>query len=197
MKYINLIRKNTGGLLTMALLLIQASPAQAHAGMSAGWLHPLSGLDHLLAMIAVGAWSCQIGGRAIWLVPTTFVCFMSLGGFIGFEQLELPGTEIGIALSVLLLGCAIALEQRFPLVIAAATTALFGIFHGYAHGYEMPVMEHKLAYMAGFLATTATLHLIGAIGAHLLRKGVTGNKLLRLLGGICALCGLYLTGVLL
>lgn len=191
MNNINAISKG-GYWLFIVGLLLGAAPAHAHTGLSSGWLHPLSGLDHLLAMIAVGAWSCQIGGRAVWLVPTSFVCFMGLGGFIGFEQLELPGTEIGIALSVVLLGGAIALEQRFPALIAAATTAIFGIFHGYAHGYEMPVIEHKLAYMSGFLATTASLHLLGAMGAYLLLKRTEGKLVLRLLGASCALCGLYL-----
>lgn len=173
-------------------LMLLPTLASAHAGSGAGWLHPLSGIDHLLAMIAVGAWSVQIGGRAVWLVPASFVCFMFLGGVLGFEHLELPFTETGVALSVVLLGLAIAFRQRLPLPIAAAATALFGIFHGYAHGYEMPLMQNKLIYTTGFLTTTATLHLVGAFGAHFLQKARTGNRLLRVSGALSALCGVWL-----
>lgn len=179
---------------TASALVLMFLPAMAwaHAGNSAGWLHPLSGIDHLLAMIAVGAWSVQIGGRAVWLVPSAFVCFMFLGGVIGFEHLELPLTEVGVAMSVVLLGLAIALRQRLPLLIAAAATGLFGIFHGYAHGYEMPLMQNKIIYTAGFLTTTAMLHLVGAFGAHFLQKAQSGSRLLRLSGAASALCGLWL-----
>lgn len=173
-------------------LMLLPTMAWAHAGTSAGWLHPLSGIDHLLAMIAVGAWSVQIGGRAVWIVPSAFVCFMFLGGVIGFEHIELPLTEVGVALSVVLLGVAIALRQRLPVLVAASATALFGIFHGYAHGYEMPLMQNKVIYTAGFLTTTASLHLVGAFGAHYLQKARQGNRLLRLSGAASALCGIWL-----
>ncbi|MFK3659274.1 HupE/UreJ family protein [Scandinavium sp. NPDC088450] len=186
-----MIRRWQGGAASGSLMLLPTL-AWAHAGSSAGWLHPLSGLDHLLAMTAVGAWSVQIGGRAVWAVPGAFVCFMFLGGVIGFEHIELPLTEVGVAMSVVLLGLAIALRQRLPLLVAAGATALFGIFHGYAHGYEMPLMQNKVVYTAGFLATTATLHLVGAIGAHFLQKVKRGDGLLRLSGAASALCGLWL-----
>ncbi|MGR7483669.1 HupE/UreJ family protein [Klebsiella aerogenes] len=175
-----------------------ANTASAHTtSNSAGWLHPLSGLDHLLAMIAVGAWSSQIGGKAIWIVPTAFVCFMFIGGLLGFEHIELPASEVAVSLSVVLLGLAISVKKILPLFIAAAATALFGIFHGYAHGYEMPLMQNKISYTLGFLTTTAILHIIGAVSAYFLLKSSAGDKFLRVLGTLSALCGLYLvTGVI-
>ncbi|MGL4724302.1 MAG: HupE/UreJ family protein [Scandinavium sp.] len=173
-------------------LLMLPTMSWAHAGSSAGWLHPLSGIDHLLAMIAVGVWSVQLGGRAVWIVPGAFVVFMFFGGVIGFEHIELPLTEVGVALSVVLLGLAIAFHQRLPVWLAAAATALFGIFHGYAHGYEMPLMQNKLIYTTGFLATTATLHLVGAFGAHFIQKIQRGKGLLQLSGAASALCGIWL-----
>ncbi|MCT4704576.1 HupE/UreJ family protein [Enterobacteriaceae bacterium H16N7] len=177
----------------MAAPILLMSSAHAHSsGEAMGWMHPLSGLDHLLAMISVGAWSSQIGGKAIWIVPSAFVCFMFTGGLIGFEHIELPWTEIGVSLSVVLLGIAISVKKILPVYLAAAATALFGIFHGYAHGYEMPLMQNKVTYTLGFLATTAMLHVVGAVGAHYLLKTNNGDKLLRLLGGISAMCGLYL-----
>lgn len=177
---------------SLFLLMGLSRSALAHANMDAGWLHPLSGMDHLLAMISVGAWSSQIGGRAIWIVPSAFVCFMFLGGLAGFEHLELPATEIAVSLSVVLLGLAIALKKRLPVIVAAATTALFGIFHGYAHGYEMPLMDNKVLYTLGFLCTTAMLHIIGAAGGHFLMKNKHGDNLLRLLGASSMFCGIYL-----
>lgn len=179
-------------ILLFLLSVLATSPAQAHVNGDAGWFHPLSGMDHLLAMISVGAWSSQIGGRAIWIVPPAFVCFMFLGGLVGFEHIELPATEIAVSLSVVLLGLAISVKQRLSVVVAAATTALFGIFHGYAHGYEMPLMDNRVVYTLGFLATTAMLHVVGAVGAHFMLKSRRGDTLLRLLGGVNSLCGLYL-----
>ncbi|WP_339509840.1 HupE/UreJ family protein [Pseudomonas sp. RL_15y_Pfl2_60] len=176
----------------LLLIMLASTSAQAHSGVEAGWLHPLSGVDHLLAMIAIGAWSCQMGGCAIWIVPSAFVCSMLFGGVLGFEQIDLPGVEIGIVLSVILLGLAIALEKTFPVVIAAFGVGIFGIFHGYAHGYEMPVMDNKLAYSAGFLSTTASLHVVGAVGALLILKLPRGRVILCTLGAICALSGVYL-----
>lgn len=176
----------------LLLIMLASTGAQAHTGVEAGWLHPLSGVDHLLAMIAIGAWSCQMGGRAIWIVPSAFVSFMMLGGLLGFEQVDLPGVEIGIVLSVILLGLAIALEKTFAVAIAAIGVGIFGVFHGYAHGYEMPVMDNKLAYSAGFLSTTAALHVVGAVGALLVLKLPRGRTILCTLGAICALCGVYL-----
>lgn len=182
----------TRAFLLFFMYVLASSPAQAHVNGDSGWFHPLSGMDHLLAMISVGAWSSQIGGRAIWIVPSAFVCFMFLGGLAGFEHFELPATEIAVSLSVVLLGLAISIKQRLPVAVAAGATALFGVFHGYAHGYEMPLMDNRVTYTLGFLTTTAMLHVVGAVGAHFMLKSDRGDTLLRLLGGVSTLCGIYL-----
>lgn len=176
-----------------ALAVLLSTAAQAHTGSAQGWLHPLTGLDHLLAMVAVGAWSAQIGGRAIWTVPSVFVCCMFFGGLAGFRQVDLPYVETGVACSVLILGLAIGLSQRWPTAIAALTVGGFGVCHGYAHGYEMPVMDDKLSYVCGFLATTATLHLVGAVGGWATLRRAGGAAWLRAAGYACAACGVWLT----
>lgn len=181
-----------GLLAVLFSLLLLPQSAWAHAGSGAGWWHPLSGIDHLLAMIAVGGWSVQIGGRAVWIVPSAFVCFMFFGGLLGFEHFELPATEVIVALSVVLLGVAIAARQRLSPALATCATGLFGICHGYAHGYEIPVLQNKIIYTVGFLSTTALLHLVGAFGAHSLQKMAVGERLLRFLGAASALCGVWL-----
>ena len=177
------------GVCVAIVLALTTFSAQAHSGIDAGWLHPLTGLDHFLAMVAVGAWSAQIGGRAIWLVPGAFVLCMFCGGLLGMSMIDLQGLEVGITLSVIALGAAIALHQRMPTVVAALGVGLFGMLHGYAHGYEMPVIDDKVGYTLGFLATTATLHLVGAFGALGLMRVQGGGKILRGLGLICSMCG--------
>src|SRR5262245_21617508 len=119
-------------------------------------------------MIAVGAWSAQLGKYAVFSVPAAFVAAMLLGGMLGFEQFVVPGIELGIAVSVVMLGSAIALERRTPLFLAIVGVGLFGLCHGYAHGYEIPGMESKWMYASGFMITTASLHLIGAVGGILI-----------------------------
>ena len=116
------------------------------------------GLDHLVAMLAVGLWSAQLGGRAMWVLPITFPLVMAVGGLIGMSGVELPLTEIMIALSGLGLGLVVALEAKPPLWIAALLTGIFAIFHGYAHGTELPESTGPLEYAAGFLAATVLLH---------------------------------------
>ena len=174
-------------------LLLFTSTGHTHVFPSqSGWAHPLSGLDHILAMIAVGAWSAILGQRAIWLVPTFFVCFMLIGSLIGVAQFELPYTEQGIALSVIVLGCAIAIKGKIPTIFAALCTALFGIFHGFAHGYELPVIDDALLYISGFMLTTALLHVLGlVIGDHLLKSNV-GKKILQFSGVVCTSLGVYI-----
>lgn len=179
--------------LTGALSLAQTGMALAHAGgHHPGWMHPLTGLDHMVAMIAVGAWSAQLGGRAIWLVPTVFVAFMAIGGLIGFELIDLPYTETGVALSVMLLGLAVAFGQQMPVLPAALAIAVFGIAHGYLHGYEMPVENNKILYMFGFLATTAALHIVGVVIGHFAIQTRIGNLILRAAGALAALYGVIL-----
>ena len=136
--------------MVLLMLLVAAEPLLAHdqqgqaIGFLTGFLHPLSGLDHVLAMIAVGLWGAQLGAPAIWLLPVTFPMVMAFGGFIGLVGIPLPGVEIGIALSALLLGVMVASEARPPLAIAAAIVAFFAIFHGHAHGTELPAGQSGL-----------------------------------------------------
>jgi urease accessory protein len=157
--------------LTVGLLLlplaVQAHPGHSHAGFVAGAAHPLSGLDHLLAMIAVGLWAVQLGGRALWAVPASFVSIMVAGGALGMAGLPLPGVEQGILASVFVLGLLIATAARVPLYASMLIVGAFALFHGFAHGAEMPATAAGLGYGAGFAVATALLHAVG-IGAGLL-----------------------------
>ena len=153
------------------LLLGAGAGAHAHAGASAGlwsaWVHPLTGPDHLVAMVAVGAWSAQLVGRAVWAVPAAFLLAMLARGWVGFQLVDIPGVEIGVALSVLLLGLAIAMSGRIAVPLAATAVGIFGFCHGYLHGYELTVVEQRVLAMAGFLSTTALVHLLGLGAGHL------------------------------
>ena len=143
----------------------------------------------MLAMIAVGAWSAQMGGRAIYVVPAAFVTAMAVGGALGCERIELWGTDWGVALSVMLLGFAIASQRKLGMAFAVAAVALFGVCHGWAHGYEMPMQSSKAGYIFGFLLTTAGLHGAGVVGGMLIIEGKSGHKRLRLCGALCAAAG--------
>lgn len=176
------------------VLLLQAPFAMAHVesgqatGAVTGFLHPISGLDHVLAMVAVGLWGAQLGAPAIWLLPVTFPMVMALGGFIGLVGIPLPGVEVGIAASALLLGAAVMTERRPPLVAAAALVGFFAIFHGYAHGRELPPGESALLYSLGFVVATGCLHAMGiAIGA--IHRWPAGQVALRIAGGAVGLAG--------
>ena len=152
------------------ILLLSASPAFAHTGHGAdgfvhGFAHPLGGLDHVLAMVAVGLYAAMLGGRALWAVPAAFLGAMAIGGLIGTAGYALPYSEIGIAASVLVLGLAVAFRMGLPTLAAMALTGVFAIFHGHAHGAEMPQSISGYEYAAGFLLATALLHSIGiAVG---------------------------------
>ena len=172
-----------------------AGPAHAHGFAGSGWLHPLTGPDHMLAMLAVGAWSAQLGGRAIWTVPTAFVCAMAIGGMAALRGAPLPGTEIVTASSVFGLGLAIALERRFAWPVAVLATALFGLAHGSAHGSEMPRTADSASYVIGFLVTTAGLHVAGAAGGLLLLEQARGQGWLQLAGAATTVAGLLLAFV--
>jgi urease accessory protein len=172
-----------------AALLAGVAPAYAHGFAGPGWLHPLTGPDHMLAMLAVGAWSAQVGGRAIWIVPSAFVGAMALGGALGLVGIAVPATEVGIALSVLCLGALIALESRAAIPLAAIAVGLFGVCHGNAHGLEMPGSQSPLVYAVGFLATTAGLHIVGAVLALLVLDRNKGRMALRLGGAATSLAG--------
>lgn len=183
-------------LLATLIVLASAGTAVAHTGHGAtdgfasGFLHPLLGLDHLLAMIAAGLWGARIGGRALWLVPAAFVGVMALGGIVGMAGFDLPLVELGIVGSVLVLGLLIAAAPRLPLWAPAAIVALFALFHGHAHGIEMPETASGLAYGIGFVLATALLHGLG-LGLGLLATG-RSPMALRLGGGAIAACGALL-----
>jgi len=162
-----------------------------HMDFATGLAHPLSGLDHILAMVAVGLWAAQRGGRALWLVPLTFVLTMAAGGVIGFLGLSLPYVELGIASSVLILGILVALASRLSLAASMALVGLFAIFHGYAHGAEMAVEASVLWYSLGFMLATATLHASGIGVALAARQGLPA-RLLRVGGAAIAASGVLL-----
>jgi len=144
-----------------------------------GLTHPVLGLDHLLAMVSVGILSAQIGGKAIWTVPATFVVIMAFGGFLGWIDIGLSAIEVGIAFSVLALGTAIAADRRVPLVAAMSAVGVFAIFHGYAHGAEMPSVAQPVTYALGFMTGTAMLHITGVIIGDISQHYAQGKLLLR------------------
>lgn len=153
-------------LFALALTFI-CTPAFAHTGRGdtvgffRGFLHPFSGVDHVLAMVAVGLFAASLGGRALWLVPLSFVSMMAFGGAMGMAGVSLPFVEIGIGLSVVVLGTAVAAGFDLPVATAMALVGFFAIFHGHAHGAEMPQTASGLEYGSGFVIATATLHAIG------------------------------------
>jgi urease accessory protein len=165
-------------------------PGHTH-GFANGLAHPLSGLDHVCAMIAVGLWAAQRGGRALWLVPLAFVSVMALGGMLGMAGIALPFAEQGIVASVLILGILITASVRLSLAASVLIVGAFALFHGYAHGAEMPATASGLAYGIGFMAATAGLHLCG-IGVALGARQFGSAQLVRCTGGAIAACGVYL-----
>jgi urease accessory protein len=168
----------------------------AHGFTGSGLLHPLTGWDHALAMLAVGAWSAQLGGRAIYVVPACFVLLMLLGAILGLSGWHLLGSvEVLVALSVLLMGLAIGANRRLMLVPAGVAVGLFGCCHGLAHGAEIPKAINQATYIGGILVTTAGLHLVGAVGAVLLTEHRGGQKALQLLGFVTALAGCWLLAI--
>jgi urease accessory protein len=183
-----------------AVLIALTGAAAAHpghpdaGGFVHGFGHPLGGLDHVLATVAVGLYAALLGGRALWLVPATFVGVMALGGALGAAGYALPYGEIGIVLSVVVLGLAVALRVSLPTLAAMALVGVFAVFHGHAHGAEMPQDLSGYEYAAGFLAATALLHCAGiAIGlgvGKLSERG--GRRLAQAAGGAMALAGLAL-----
>ncbi|MDH3324581.1 MAG: HupE/UreJ family protein [Candidatus Peregrinibacteria bacterium] len=159
-------------------------------GVASGLTHPF-GLDHLLAMIAVGIISTQIGGKAVWKVPATFVSFMIIGGIFGILNFALPVAETGIALSVLFLGTAITLSKKIPMKWVLTSTAFFAIFHGQAHGAEMPQITHPTLYILGFVTTTTLLHILGVTIGHYAKKTNLTSILLKYSGAGIGFAGLF------
>jgi urease accessory protein len=181
-------------LLTLVLLCAPSAFAHVQKGEAAGFLsglkHPISGLDHVLAMVAVGLWGAQLGSPAIWVLPVAFPMVMAFGGMLGLIGVPLPGIEYGIAASAILLGVAVMFELRPPLAIAASIVAIFAIFHGHAHGTELPPGQSGLLYSIGFVIATGCLHAVGITIGTVHRWG-WGQKFLRLAGAVVTMGGVF------
>jgi urease accessory protein len=175
---------------------VAAAPLWAHtgtgqaAGLLSGLLHPVSGLDHVVAMVAVGLWGAQLGAPAVWVLPVTFPMVMAFGGMLGLMGVGVPAIEVGIALSGVLLGVMVLLEARPPLAWAAVLVGFFAIFHGHAHGTELPANQNAIFYSLGFVVSTGTLHGSG-IAIGLVHRWKAGRLALRVLGSVVAFVGLY------
>ena len=163
-------------------------------GFFDGLTHPVLGLDHLLAMVSVGIISAQIGGRAIWTVPSAFVALMIAGGIFGFSLIveNFYFVEIGIIVSVILLGLAISVEKKIPTNLIMIFVGLFGLFHGIAHGLEIPAAASPLLFILGFIIGTTALHLFGVAIGHYAIKTSISLKILKLSGVTFAIYGIYL-----
>jgi urease accessory protein len=178
------------------MLVLCATHAFAHpqkgeaAGFLTGFRHPISGLDHVLAMVAVGLWGAQLGAPAIWVLPVAFPLVMAFGGMLGLMGVPIPGIEYGIALSAILLGAAVMFEYRPPLGLAAALVGFFAIFHGHAHGTELPAGQSALLYSIGFVIATGSLHALG-IGIGAVHRWAWGQKALRVAGALVATGGAF------
>lgn len=186
-----------------ALVLLSITPiASAHTGhgvhgFGAGAIHPLTGLDHLLAMFAVGLWSSRVAGPRKWMLPSIFVSGMIIGMTLGVLTVPIPSVEFGIAGSVIAFGLLIAIGRNVPFPAAIALTLMFALFHGHAHGAEMPENTSALSFGAGMILATAFLHVSGIVVGTLMLRGTTGANLLRVGGGAVACCGvLLMVGVL-
>jgi urease accessory protein len=178
------------------LATLAAQPAAAHVGrgevygLLTGLLHPVSGLDHVLAMVAVGLWGAQLGAPAIWVLPVAFPLVMAMGAMLGLVGVPVPGIEYGIAASAILLGAAVALEVRPPIGWAALLVGVFAVFHGHAHGTELPSGQSALLYSMGFVIATGCLHAVG-IGIGTVHGRSWGRKLLRASGAAVAAGGVF------
>ena len=184
----------------VAVALALSGPALAHTGESAGGFvsglaHPVFGPDHVVAMVAVGLWGAFLGSPAIWLLPVVFPLVMAFGGVLGIFGVPMPAVETGIATSAIVLGLMVALAARPPLWVAAILVGAFAIFHGYAHGKELPDGANAVAFSAGFVIATGLLHLAG-IAFGLTTRWPAGRYAVRGAGGVIALVGVaYLSGL--
>jgi len=195
------MRPVIGSLSFTVLLLALAGTAYAHegagvtGGFSSGFLHPILGWDHVVAMVAVGLWGAFLGAPAIWILPVVFPLVMALGGALGVAGLPVPAVELGIATSAVVLGLMVALAARPPIWVAAVIVGTFAIFHGHAHGTELPEAVSPLAYSVGFVVATGLLHLCGIVFGLLVRWP-TGRMVVRAGGGAIALAGVtFLAGM--
>ena len=182
----------------LALLLTLLWPVAAFAhiqageagGFVSGLSHPVSGLDHVLAMVAVGLWGAQLGMPAIWVLPVAFPMMMAFGGMLGLMGAPLPGVEIGIAVSAMVLGALVLGGVRMPLVAAVLVVAFFAVFHGHAHGTELQAGQNAVLYSLGFVIATGLLHAVG-IGIGTIQRWGLGSRVLRGAGGVVLAGGLY------
>lgn len=180
----------------MSVLLFGAQPALAHSGtglaggFESGFLHPLTGFDHMLAMVSVGLWGAFLGRPLIVVLPVLFPAVMAIGGVLGMSNVPLPPVEIGIALSVLVLGAMIAGGVRAPVWLACTIVAVFAIFHGYAHGKELPSAADPIGYSIGFVLATGMLHVVG-IGIGMLNERPGGVVVTRGLGLLIVVAGMW------
>ena len=182
--------------LVLVIFLVLAPSARAHVeggqavGFVTGLQHPWSGLDHVLAMIAVGLWGAQLGNPALWVLPVTFPMVMSFGAMMGLMGMPLPGIEIGIAVSAIILGGMVLGEVKPKLIIAAIMVGIFAIFHGHAHGTELPPGQSGLLYSMGFVIATGVLHGIGIL-IGLIHRWPAGKLALRFAGAFIAVMGIF------
>jgi urease accessory protein len=185
-------------LLALAILVLSPTFAFAHtgvgdaAGFFHGFEHPIGGIDHVLAMVAVGVFAFVLGGRALWLVPLSFVGMMIAGFALGIAQVEVPFVELGIALSSVVIGAAAAWGRPMPVALAMSLVGMFAIFHGHAHGVEMPDTAGGLTYAFGFVIATALLHATGILAALAVSRivGRYGKATAQVAGAVFALGGL-------
>jgi urease accessory protein len=186
-----------GQIVAGLVCLVVTSLAYAHAeadlagGFTSGFLHPLLGPDHVVAMVAVGLWGAFLGAPAIWLLPVTFPLAMAFGGILGIVGVPVPAVEPGIAASAIGLGAMVMLAARPPLWVAALLVGIFALFHGHAHGTELPEATDPLSFSLGFVVATGLLHLAG-IAFGLLVRWPAGVIVVRACGGIIALTGVGL-----
>jgi len=180
--------------LTVLLLAPVTAWAHVESGQAGGFVsglsHPVSGLDHVLAMIAVGLWGAQLGAPAVWLLPVAFPMMMAFGGMLGLMGIPVPGIEVGIAVSGIVLGALILAEKKMPLIAALLIIAFFAIFHGHAHGTELEAGQNAMLYSLGFVICTGTLHGIG-IAMGLVHRWQFGRLALRGAGSLVLAGGMF------
>lgn len=188
------MRTSSGLLLAALVLLPRSALAHTEEGVAAGFLsgfsHPISGFDHIVAMVAVGLWGAQLGPPLLWLLPVTFPMMMALGGMLGLAGMPLPGVEIGIALSAIVLGAMVTFSVRPPIPVATAIVAVFAVFHGHAHGAELAPGTSALAYSFGFVVSTGCLHGLGIL-TGLVHNWPLGARALRGAGALVAGAGMF------
>jgi urease accessory protein len=175
-----------------------SAPALAHtvsasaSEFTAGFMHPMGGIDHILAMVAVGLLAALLGGRALWAVPASFVLTMLVGGALALAGIEVPAVEGGILASIIILGAVVAMGRTLSLKRTVALVGMFAVFHGYAHGAEMPLEANAISYSVGFATATALLHGVGILIGFMSFKD---RQIVRFVGAVAAFAGIFLTAV--